>query len=40
MGRPLRDDSDIVALRRHYEKLDARQFRVGPDGAIAAHRGA
>ena len=29
MGRPLRDDSDIVALRRRYEKLDARQFRVG-----------
>ncbi len=28
MGRPLRDDADIVALRRRYEKLDARQFRV------------
>lgn len=28
MGRPLRDDADIVALRRLYEKLDARQFRV------------
>lgn len=31
MGRPLRDDADIVALRRHYEKLDARQFRVDSD---------
>jgi acetyl esterase/lipase len=24
-------DADLVALRRHYEKLDARQFRVGRD---------
>ncbi len=31
MGKPLRDDADIVALRRHYEKLDARQFRVDSD---------
>lgn len=26
-------DADLVALRRHYEKLDARQFRVGRDVA-------
>ena len=31
MGKPLTHESDIVALRRQYEKLDARQFRVGPD---------
>jgi monoterpene epsilon-lactone hydrolase len=24
-------DADIVALRRHYQKLDARKFRVGPE---------
>ena len=30
LGRPLTDDDDVIALRRHYEKLDARQFRVAP----------
>ncbi len=30
LGRPLSDDDDVIALRRHYEKLDARQFRVAP----------
>lgn len=30
MGKPLTHDADVAALRRHYEKLDARQFRVGP----------
>ena len=29
MGSPLTNESDIVALRRRYEKLDARQFGVG-----------
>jgi monoterpene epsilon-lactone hydrolase len=31
MGRPLTNETDIVALRRRYETLDARQFRVDPD---------
>jgi acetyl esterase/lipase len=30
LGKPLAHDADVVALRRHYEKLDARQFKVGP----------
>ena len=30
MGRPLADDADVVALRRRFEKIDARQFKVGP----------
>ena len=30
MGRQLADDADVAALRRHYERLDARQFKVGP----------
>lgn len=30
MGKPLTHDADIVALRRRYEKLDARRFRVDP----------
>jgi acetyl esterase/lipase len=30
LGKPLAHDVDVVALRRHYEKLDARQFKVGP----------
>lgn len=29
-GEPLRQDSDIVALRRRYEALDARHFAVDP----------
>jgi acetyl esterase/lipase len=31
MGQPLTSESDIVALRRRYEKLDARQFGVDAD---------
>jgi len=31
MGAPLTHDSDVAALRRRYEKLDARQFKVGPE---------
>jgi monoterpene epsilon-lactone hydrolase len=31
MGRPLTNESDIVALRRRYQTLDARQFRVSAD---------
>ena len=31
MGRPLTNESDIVALRRRYERLDARQFGVAAD---------
>ena len=30
LGKPLTHDADVVALRRHYEKLDARQFKVNP----------
>jgi len=30
LGKPLTHDADVVALRRHYEKLDARQFKVDP----------
>jgi len=30
MRRRLAHDADVVALRRQYEKLDARQFRLGP----------
>ena len=30
LGRPLSDDDDVIALRRRYEKLDARQFRLQP----------
>ena len=30
LGRPLSGDDDVIALRRRYEKLDARQFRVQP----------
>ncbi len=30
MGKPLAHDADVVALRRRYEKLDARRFRVDP----------
>ncbi len=30
LGKPLAHDVDVVALRRHYEKLDARQFKVSP----------
>lgn len=30
MGRPLAHDADVVALRRRYEKLDARQFKIVP----------
>jgi len=29
MGRQLADDADVAALRRRYERLDARQFKVG-----------
>jgi acetyl esterase/lipase len=29
-GRPLTHDADVVALRRRYEKFDARQFRLAP----------
>ena len=28
LGRPLSDDDDVIALRRNYEKLDARKFRI------------
>lgn len=30
LGKPLTDETDVVALRRRYEKLDARQFKVAP----------
>ena len=30
LGRPLSGDDDVIALRRRYEKLDARQFRLQP----------
>ena len=30
LGKQLADDADVAALRRHYERLDARQFKVGP----------
>jgi len=30
LGKPLADDADVVALRRRYEALDARQFKVTP----------
>ena len=30
MGKQLADDADVAALRRRYEMLDARQFKVGP----------
>jgi epsilon-lactone hydrolase len=30
LGKQLADDADVVALRRHYERLDARQFKVSP----------
>jgi len=30
LGKPIADDVDVVALRRRYEKLDARQFKVAP----------
>ena len=30
LGKPITDDADVVALRRRYEKLDARQFKVAP----------
>ncbi len=33
MGRPLTHDSDVPALRRRYEKLDARQFKTAADVA-------
>jgi acetyl esterase/lipase len=33
MGKPLTHDADVVALRRRYEKIDARQFKVGPSVA-------
>ena len=28
LGRPLTDDDDVIALRRQYERLDARKFRL------------
>ena len=31
LGKPLTHESDIIALRRQYERLDARQIRVGPE---------
>jgi hypothetical protein len=31
MGKPLAHDTDVVALRRRYERIDARQFRVDPE---------
>lgn len=30
LGKQLADDADVVALRRRYERLDARQFKVSP----------
>ena len=30
LGKQLTDDADVVALRRRYERLDARQFKVSP----------
>ena len=30
LGKALADDADVVALRRRYESLDARQFKVRP----------
>jgi len=30
LGKQLADDADVVALRSHYERLDARHFKVNP----------
>ena len=30
LGKQLTDDADVVALRRNYERLDARHFKVNP----------
>ena len=30
LGKQLADDADVVALRSHYERLDARHFKVSP----------